>query len=217
MSEKHLRKLHKRTKIKRIILFSTISICVILGILLYFKLSEAKYENKLPKKSKDSKSQVQEPSKEEVQLGNQDELSTLEIVDVEDMPKQIKGYNVIGEIEIPKINLKKYILEYFTMDSMDVSITRFWGNGINKAGNFSIIGHNYKGMFRDLKDLEIGDQFTLTSSNGETCNYVIYDIYIVDPEDVSCIEDSLNGKREVTLITCTVGGEKRLILKGKEQ
>ena len=37
---------------------------------------------------------------------------------------------------------------------MDLSATRFWGNEINEAGNFSIIGHNYYGHFRDLKDLE---------------------------------------------------------------
>ena len=214
MNNKHLRKSHKRKKI--MIAFLIIIVCVTLGILLYFKFSEVKYENKLQDNIKDTKSQVEEENLEDVQQESQNELSVLKVENV-DMPKQIQGYNVIGEIEIPKINLKRYILEYFTMAAMDVSITRFWGNGINQPGNFSIIGHNYKGMFKDLKDLEIGDQFTLTSINGDVCNYVIYDIFIVEPDNVSCIDDSLNGKREVTLITCTVGGEKRLILKGKEQ
>ena len=72
-------------------------------------------------------------------------------------------------------------------------------------------------MFRDLKELVIGDTFTLTDRTGRICTYVVYDIFIVEPDDVSCIEDTLLGQREVTLITCTTGGAKRLILKAKEQ
>ena len=46
---------------------------------------------------------------------------------------------------------------------------------------------------------------------------MLYDIFIVEPADVSCIENTLIGQREVTLITCTPGGAKRLILKAREQ
>ena len=146
----------------------------------------------------------------------QNKLSTLKVIEV-NMPEKKGNYNILGEIEIPKINVKMYILDKTTNDSLNLSVTRFWGNGIHEAGNFSIIGHNYKGMFRDLKELEIGDTFTLVDRTGRICTYVIYDIYIVEPDDVSCIEDTLLGQREVTLITCTTGGEKRLILKAKEQ
>ena len=154
--------------------------------------------------------EIQEPIQEE-----KNTLPELEVVEV-DMPSQIGNYEVLGEIEIPKIKVKKYILDSESLSPSEV--TKFWGDaGIHGAGNFSIIGHNYKGIFHDLKKLENDDTFTITDTEGRQCTYVIYDSYIVEPDDVSCIEDTLDGQREVTLITCTPGGKKRLILKAKEQ
>ena len=201
-------------KTLKVILIVTLILTALIsiGAIAYAKISEKTEENKVNQvpnifgKQLDLLFQVMEQNK----------LSTLKVIEV-NIPKTKGNYNILGEIEIPKINVKMYILDKTTNDSLNLSVTRFWGNGIHEAGNFSIIGHNYKGMFRDLKELEIGDTFTLVDRTGRICTYVIYDIYIVEPEDVSCIEDTLLGQREVTLITCTTGGEKRLILKAKEQ
>lgn len=201
-------------KTLKVILIVTLILTALIsiGAIAYAKISEKTEENKVNQvpnifgKQLDLLFQVMEQNK----------LSTLKFIEV-NMPEKKGNYNILGEIEIPKINVKMYILDKTTNDSLNLSVTRFWGNGIHEAGNFSIIGHNYKGMFRDLKELEIGDTFTLVDRTGRICTYVIYDIYIVEPDDVSCIEDTLLGQREVTLITCTTGGEKRLILKAKEQ
>ncbi len=201
-------------KTLKVILIVTLILTALIsiGAIAYAKISEKTEENKVNQvpnifgKQLDLLFQVMEQNK----------LSTLKVIEV-NMPEKKGNYNILGEIEIPKINVKMYILDKTTNDSLNLSVTRFWGNGIHEAGNFSIIGHNYKGMFRDLKELEIGDTFTLVDRTGRICTYVIYDIYIVEPDDVSCIEDTLLGQREVTLITCTTGGEKRLILKAKEQ
>ena len=201
-------------KTLKVILIVTLILTALIsiGAIAYAKISEKTEENKVNQvpnifgKQLDLLFQVMEQNK----------LSTLKVIEV-NIPKTKGNYNILGEIEIPKINVKMYILDKTTNDSLNLSVTRFWGNGIHEAGNFSIIGHNYKGMFRDLKELEIGDTFTLVDRTGRICTYVIYDIYIVEPDDVSCIEDTLLGQREVTLITCTTGGEKRLILKAKEQ
>ena len=201
-------------KTLKVILIVTVILTALIsiGAIAYAKISEKTEENKVNQvpnifgKQLDLLFQVMEQNK----------LSTLKVIEV-NMPEKKGNYNILGEIEIPKINVKMYILDKTTNDSLNLSVTRFWGNGIHEAGNFSIIGHNYKGMFRDLKELEIGDTFTLVDRTGRICTYVIYDIYIVEPDDVSCIEDTLLGQREVTLITCTTGGEKRLILKAKEQ
>ena len=187
-----------------------------IGIIIYVKVSEYKEEQHTNSLKTALNELVEVPSTANDESNDENKLSELEVVEI-DMPEKMGDYEVIGEIEIPKINLKKYILDHYTKESMDLSATRFWGNEINEAGNFSIIGHNYYGHFRDLKDLEVGDTFTLTDKKGRICTYVIYDTFIVEPDDVSCIEDTLIGQREVTLITCTTGGKKRLILKGKEQ
>ena len=142
-------------------------------------------------------------------------LSVLKKVDVT-MPDTIGGYAVLGKIEIPKINVEQYSLEETTDESLNLAVTRFWGQELHQAGNFSIIGHNYKNLFKRLKELEIGDTFTITAKDGSICTYEVFNIYVVNPDEMECIEDSLPGKREVTLITCTVGGMQRLIVKAQE-
>ena len=65
-----------------------------------------------------------------------------------------------------------------------------------------VAGHNFKNknMFRNLKNLKIGDTFTISDNDIGKIEYKIYDIYRVKPEDVSCLSQDTNNKKEVTLI-----------------
>ena len=64
--------------------------------------------------------------------------------------------------------------------------------------------------------MEIGDTATLQDTKGRTLTYEVYDIYIVDPTDVSCTSQLTNGRREMTLITCKNYGTQRLVVKCRE-
>ena len=131
---------------------------------------------------------------------------------------QYNGYDVVGIIEIPEINIKYPILNKTNDTTMQYSITKFSGGEINSIGNFSIAGHNNLNgtMFGKVKRLQIGDQIKLTDLHNNTVTYEIFDIYQVDPNDVSCLESVDENTREVTLITCTNGHLKRLITKARE-
>lgn len=132
--------------------------------------------------------------------------------------REYKGYKVVGIIKIPKINIEYPILEKTTNETMKFSITKFWGNGVNKVGNLSLAGHNNRNgtMFGKTKQLEIGDTIELTDMTNVTKQYTIYDKFIVDPNDISIIEIDEFGSREVTLITCSNGNKQRLIIKARE-
>ena len=129
-----------------------------------------------------------------------------------------KGYNVIGIVKIPKINIEYPIIEIGDIDPesakkpMKLSIIKYWGE------NLSIAGHNNKDgtMFGKTKKLEIGDIVELTDLKGQTIQYSIYDIFVTDPSDVSILLPKEELIREVTLITCTNGNKNRLILKAQE-
>lgn len=137
---------------------------------------------------------------------------------------EYKGYDVIGIVKIPKINIEYPILEIGDIDPesakepMKLSIIKYWGEKVNDYGNLSIAGHNNKDgtMFGKTKKLEIGDIVELTDLNGQTIQYSIYDIFVTDPNDVSILLPKDEVIREVTLITCTNGNKQRLILKAKE-
>ena len=45
----------------------------------------------------------------------------------------------------------------------------------------------------------------------------IYNLYKVLPQDVSCLSQDTQGKRETTLITCTNDSKQRIIVKAKER
>lgn len=133
------------------------------------------------------------------------------------IPDKIGGYDVLGVIVIDKIGIEQNILNKTTDSSLSLAVTKFYGPKLNEVGNFCIAGHNYKGLFIDVKDLEIGDTFyIIDKEQSRTITYKIYKKYSVYPNELDCLSQSTNGKKEVTLITCNPGGLTRLIIKAQE-
>ncbi len=168
-------------------------------------------------KSIENKNEVEpQPENAVVQESN---LTTNE-EQAEENITQVGGYAVIGKIKIPKIELEDVILEKTTDDSLNLGLTKFWGPEMNEIGNFSITGHNYKidrsELFSKLDNLIVGDTFSLEDQKGRTVTYKVYKKYTVDPKDTTPIDQNKDGKREVTLITCTKGAKKRIIIKARE-
>lgn len=132
--------------------------------------------------------------------------------------KEYKGYTVSSRLEIPAIGLKTVVLQNYSVNALNVAVTKFWGANANKIGNYCIAGHNFpsRNMFYNVKKLKIGDKLFVSDNETGKIEYEIYNIYQVLPEDVSCLSQETNGKREVTLITCTIDSEKRIIVKARE-
>ena len=126
-----------------------------------------------------------------------------------------KGYPVIAKLEIPKIDLETYVISEYSNQALGVSVTKFYGGNPNEVGNFCIAGHNYitKNMFHDLKNLSIGDTFTLIDTNHHEGVYKIYSVETVEPDETQCLSQKTDGRIEVTLITCTTDSSKRIIVK----
>ena len=134
---------------------------------------------------------------------------------------QMDGYDVIGTVKIPKINIEYPIVSIETSNPeetkkpMKFAIVRYWGGNVNDFGNLSIAGHNnYDGtMFGKTKKLEIGDAVELTDLTKQTIKYQIYQKFTTNPNDVSVLQTEDKSVREVTLITCTNDSKKRVIVK----
>lgn len=137
---------------------------------------------------------------------------------VQTIDAELEGYKIVGIINIPRIDVEYPILEKTTVDSLNVSITKFWGNEINEIGNVTLAGHNnFSGvMFGKIKKLVVGDIIELTDTQNVTLKYEVFETKIIDPNDISCILPIEEGRREVTLITCENGKANRFIVKAKE-
>lgn len=131
-------------------------------------------------------------------------------------------YYSIGRIYIPAIDVDYPILET-DLDNIDeilkISPTKFWGCAPNEVGNFCVVGHNYRNtkFFSKVPTLDIGDTVEITDMTGRMIVYEIYDMYEVDPEDRNCTSQLTNGRKEVTVITCTNDSQRRVIVKAKER
>lgn len=132
-----------------------------------------------------------------------------------------KQYETIGIVRIPKINVNYPILAQTTnVELMKVAPYKFWGANPNEVGNLCIIGHNYRRrgvFFSDVPLLAVGDIVEIQDLTQRTIQYEVYDIHTVDPNDRSDTTQYTNGKKEVTLITCTDDAKQRVIVKCTEK
>lgn len=139
-----------------------------------------------------------------------------EISDVE-IPEKMGNYQVLGQLVIEKIGVTKNILDISENDSLKLSVAKLYGPNVNESGNFCISGHNWNNMLKRLSEMQVGEDFYVINRETKTkVNYKIYNMYTCVPEDLSCLDQNHDGKREVTLITCNPGGLTRLICKAHE-
>lgn len=189
---KHLeQKKSKKFNIKKVVLYIFLWIvCTFLMII-------------IPKNIKNLQQPYQ--SNTSMPTSNIEEINQVLAVANVEMPEKMGDFEVVGELVIEKINFKNYILNKTTEDSLNFSVTKFYGPKVNQLGNFCITGHNTKDyLFKNLKQLKIGDSFYIRDKeNQEKVTYQVYDKYTVIPTDLKCLsQNNTKNKREVTLITC---------------
>lgn len=201
-----------------------IAIVAIIGYFGYKILTE-------DSKEKAAKSTLEEfdskYSKNKNNTGNGDSNETTELNAVETNSSSgdkvfMEGYEVVAKIRIPAISIEYPILNEVTRKSLDTAICLLYTTGgINKVGNTVYIGHNYRNslFFSKNDQLEEGDKVYITDTSGEEVAYTIYDMFETTSTDTSFYQRETNGKREITLSTCTDDAsttEKRLIVLARE-
>ena len=133
-------------------------------------------------------------------------------------------YTSVATVTIPSLNLQYPVLlpPDQSLESVEnlikVAPCKFWGPNANEVGNFCIVGHNYRNtkFFSKVPNLRAGDTIEITGVDDKTITYVVYDKYTVAPENTDCLDQATNGKKEVTLITCTDDSQQRWIIKARE-
>lgn len=204
---------NKKNRIELIILI----IIILVGIFLYIKHGD-KEELEEYNYTKHTNSQTYSDMKNINELKEKIGKNIIQVEEYTCMPKDINGYKVIGKLSIASINLDTYILEKTNNKTLNLSVTKLEGPDINTVGNFCITGHNYlkSNMFGKLKKVNKDDKIILTDTFGKEQEYIVYDKFEISPDDTDILSQNTNGKKEVTLITCTIGALKRLVVKAVE-
>lgn len=193
---------NSKIKISNILLLVLVIVAIGLIVVIGIKYSE---RNKNEKNLKEVISEVTDNIPKETQ----EEIPYIEY----------DGYQVIGTVQIPEINIEYPILIESTKDSLKKSITRFGNGKVNEIGNLCLAGHNYidGSMFGKINQLENEDEISILDLHGNKVTYTVFDKYITDPNDNTVTESIDENRREVTLITCINGNKERLIVRASEK
>ena len=129
-----------------------------------------------------------------------------------------ESYTTESVVTIPKIGISYPVLSETSDALLEISINKYWGPAPNEVGNYCVVGHNYRNgkMFGKLGQLVNGDMVELEDLSGRTVKYKVYNKYVVEPTDTRCTSQLTNGRKELTLITCTNYGKQRLVVKCRE-
>lgn len=125
---------------------------------------------------------------------------------------------IIGMISIPVIDVRLPILEGATQENMKLAAAHLVETAaVGQSGNAAIAAHraHRKGrLFNRLGELQIGHSIEITLADQTTLHYTIDRISVVEPSDVSVLEDPGLGQ-VLTLITCDplIDATHRLIIR----
>lgn len=123
-----------------------------------------------------------------------------------------------GVISIPSVGINFYYVEGTSRDDLKKGPGHYPGTPLpGTIGNAAIAGHRttYLHPFGDLDKVKIGDDIIITTLEGTTFAYRMYQQLIVAPTEVSVVANTPDA--QLTLTACHPKGSaaKRIVVKAK--
>ena len=203
---------------RKIRLLINITLLIIMISITIWLITNIYEEKMIQKRSKNLEEQIQVDKISSSTIATDEKQQNFENKNTEiSIPLEWKGYDVSAKLEIPSIKLETYILKNYSEHALQISVVKFWGANPNEIGNFCVVGHNYQNnhMFKNLYKLKIGDSIFVSDNKNGKLEYRVNDMYTVLPKQINCLSQKTNGKRELTLITCTKDSKERIIIKAE--
>lgn len=126
-----------------------------------------------------------------------------------DMPVQnIDGQDYIGILSIPSLDLELPVISEWSYPRLKIAPCRYSGSAYK--GGFIIAAHNYRTHFGSLTHLNEGDGVIFTDMDGNRFVYKVEALETLMPTDIEGME---SGGWDLTLFTCTWGGQSRLTVR----
>ena len=128
--------------------------------------------------------------------------------DMEMPVKKINGLDCIGILRIPSLKLKLPVISQWSYSLLKSAPCCYCGSVYRN--NLVIAAHNYASHFGNLKYLQEGDAVTFTDTDGNLFRYQVAEKEILKP---SATEEMQSGDWDLTLFTCTIGGQSRVTIR----
>ena len=141
-------------------------------------------------------------------------LNILQESEVTHIEKKEASLGQVMMLSIPSIDLYQPILETLSDDNLNVALTQIKEDQVLGSGNFTVAGHlsSVDGRhFNRLPEVQIGDEVSVLTDK-QVYTFTVDSREVIEATDVDVLDDG--DQSEVTLITCTPSGKKRLAVKG---
>lgn len=114
-----------------------------------------------------------------------------------------------GYIYIPKIQLKKLIKYGTNREILDENYVGILSGKTLENKNIVLAGHNIQTVFKELKNLNIGDEIILNTIK-KVNYYKVYKIVKINPNEFKYFYDA--NEEILTLVTCADNNTRRLLI-----
>ena len=126
-----------------------------------------------------------------------------------EMPVEtIDGVDYVGVLRIPSLALELPVISQWSYPLLKIAPCRYSGSAYQN--NLVLCAHNYASHFGNLKNLHIGAAVTFTDMDGNLFTYQVAELETLPPQ---AAEEMENGDWDLTLFTCTVGGQSRVTVR----
>lgn len=126
-----------------------------------------------------------------------------------EMPQvEIDDQNYIGILSIPALGVELPVMNEWSYPRLKIAPCRYSGSVYQDR--MIIAGHNYQSHFGGLKHLQPGDRISFMDMDGNLFQYSVAELEVLEKSDVERMEE---GDWELTLFTCTIGGEQRVTVR----
>ncbi|SHG11357.1 LPXTG-site transpeptidase (sortase) family protein [Bittarella massiliensis (ex Durand et al. 2017)] len=128
--------------------------------------------------------------------------------DMEMPTQEIEGNDYIGVVDIPSLGLSLPVMSEWSYPKLKLAPCRYYGSAY--TGCLTIVAHNYHTHFGLLREVLVGTQVLFTDVKGRQFSY---EVSTVETIEATAIEDAVSSVWDLTLITCTTGGQTRLAVR----
>lgn len=126
-----------------------------------------------------------------------------------EMPtEEADGKDYIGVVEIPALGLSLPVMSGWSYPDLKIAPCRYAGSAYQ--GDLIIMAHNYRSHFGNLKNLSIGDEVVFRDVDGNEFRYEAVELETLEK---TAVEEMQAGDWDLTLFTCTVGGQTRVTVR----
>ena len=182
-------------------------VCILLGVCCLLSAAGLVVYNKwddknAQKASQDMLQEIQQQIAEESDSENEEQH-------LQQMPVgEIKGYEYIGILTIPALEVELPVLTDWSYAKLKVAPCLYYGNCYEP--DFVIAAHNYQSHFGRLSKLQAGDIVTFTDVSG---NIYGYEVILIETLAENATKEMITSGFDLSLYTCTPGGGSRVTVR----